>query len=67
MGTIDAFHVLFYKDIDSESYIRNQSNAAETKAAVQTEFSLHDIILHGLKDEVEQRREKNWKRKNRWY
>lgn len=63
MGTIDAFHVLFYKDIDSESYIRNQSNTAETKTAVQTEFSLHDIIIHGLKEEVEAKTRKELEKK----
>ena len=63
MGTIDAFHVLFYKDIDSECYIRNQSNTAETKAAPKTEFSLHDIIIHGLKDEVEEKTKAELKKK----
>ncbi|MBS7007007.1 homocysteine S-methyltransferase family protein [Anaerostipes sp.] len=53
MGTIDAFHVLFYKDIDSEDYIRSQSDAVQEKTQAKTEFSLHDIIIHGLKDEVE--------------
>lgn len=55
MGAIDAFHVLFYKDVDSERYIQNQSNTAAVKADTKTEFSLHDIIIHGLKDEVEAR------------
>lgn len=55
MGAIDAFHVLFYKDVDSERYIQNQSNTAAVKADAKTEFSLHDIIIHGLKDEVEAR------------
>ena len=53
MSTIDAFHVLFYKDIDSERYILNQSDAVQMKSETKTEFTLHDIIIHGLKDEVE--------------
>lgn len=56
MGTIDAFHVLFYKDVDSQIYIKNQSKDKDTKpAATQaaTSFSLKDVIIHGLKDEVE--------------
>lgn len=53
MSTIDAFHVLFYKDIDSERYILSQSDAVQTKTETKTEFTLHDIIIHGLKDEVE--------------
>lgn len=55
MGTIDAFHVLFYKDVDSQNYIKNQSKVKETKpvtAAATTNFTLKDVIIHGLKDEV---------------
>lgn len=55
MGTIDAFHVLFYKDVDSQNYIKNQSKDKETKpvtAAATTNFTLKDVIIHGLKDEV---------------
>lgn len=55
MSTIDAFHVLFYKDIDSQQYIKNQSQA-ETKTTVapaKAGFDLKEIIIHGLKDEVE--------------
>lgn len=56
MGTIDAFHVLFYKDVDSQIYIKNQSKDKEAKpaaAAATTNFTLKDVIIHGLKDEVE--------------
>ena len=55
MGTIDAFHVLFYKDVDSQNYIKNQSKDKETKpvtAAATTNFTLKDVIINGLKDEV---------------
>ena len=56
MGTIDAFHVLFYKDVDSQIYIKNQSKDKDAKpaaTATATSFSLKDVIIHGLKDEVE--------------
>lgn len=55
MGTIDAFHVLFYKDVDSQNYIKNQSKEAASPSRVQeASFTLRDIIIHGLKDEVKQ-------------
>lgn len=55
MGTIDAFHVLFYKDVDSQNYIKNQSKEAASPSRVQeSTFTLRDIIIHGLKDEVKQ-------------
>lgn len=55
MGTIDAFHVLFYKDVDSQNYIKNQSKEAVSPSRVQeSTFTLRDIIIHGLKDEVKQ-------------
>ena len=31
MGTIDAFHVLFYNDVDSQIYIQKQSGEAAVK------------------------------------
>lgn len=55
MGTIDAFHVLFYKDVDSQNYIKNQSKETASPSRVQeSTFTLRDIIIHGLKDEVKQ-------------
>lgn len=55
MGTIDAFHVLFYKDVDSQDYIKNQSKETASPLRVQeSTFTLRDIIIHGLKDEVKQ-------------
>ena len=54
MGTIDAFHVLFYKDVDGKDYIKKQSREIGTKESVNdTAFQLKDMILHGLKDEIE--------------
>lgn len=55
MGTIDAFHVLFCQDVDSQTYIEHQSEAVVSQAnAPAAVFSLKDIIVHGLKDEVAQ-------------
>lgn len=55
MGTIDAFHVLFYKDVDSQIYIKNQSQEkAKEPVAPAASFSLKDMIIRGLKDEVKQ-------------
>lgn len=55
MGSIDAFHVLFYKDVDSQNYIKNQSKETASPSRVQeSTFTLRDIIIHGLKDEVKQ-------------
>ena len=59
MGTIDAFHVLFYKDVDSQTYIKNQSKDKETKpatAAATTNFTLKDVIIHGLKERKSQKK-----------
>ena len=54
MGTIDAFHVLFYNDVDSQIYIQKQSGEAAVKTpAKEVSFELKDIIMRGLKDEVE--------------
>ena len=54
MGTIDAFHVLFYNDVDSQIYIQKQSREAAVKTpAKEVSFELKDIIMRGLKDEVE--------------
>ena len=41
--------------MDSQNYIKNQSKDKETKpvtAAATTNFTLKDVIIHGLKDEV---------------
>lgn len=55
MGTIDAFHVLFYKDVDSQNYIKSQSKETASPSRVkESTFTLRDIIIHGLKDEVKQ-------------
>lgn len=56
MDTIGAYNVINYTDVDSECYIRKQTNAMVEKTLQKTDvttFSLHDIILNGLKDEVE--------------
>ena len=56
MGTIDAFHVLFYKDVDSQTYIKTSPKIKkqnQPQRQLTTNFTLKDVIIHGLKDEVE--------------
>ncbi|MDQ0361780.1 homocysteine S-methyltransferase family protein [Breznakia pachnodae] len=54
MGTIDAFNVINYIDIDSEHYINKQSNQSKEQkvTATKTDFTLSEIIKKGLKEEV---------------
>lgn len=52
MSTIDAFNVLYNYDQDATNYIAHQSQV-ETKPVASSSFTLEDIVLHGLKDEVE--------------
>lgn len=51
MDTIDAFNVLYNYDQDAVKYINNQSNIT-TITQPTSNFNLHDIVIHGLKDEV---------------
>lgn len=53
MDTIDAYNVLYNYDVDSTRYIANQSQVDIPKAIVNTTFSLEDMIINGLKDEVQ--------------
>ena len=53
MDTIDAYNVLYNYDVDSTRYIANQSQVDTPKAIVNTTFSLEDMIINGLKDEVQ--------------
>ncbi|WP_028043217.1 homocysteine S-methyltransferase family protein [Candidatus Stoquefichus massiliensis] len=55
MGTIDAYNVLYNYDQDSTHYISNQSHTATIKPTTISSFSLQDMILHGLKDEVQEK------------
>lgn len=52
MAAIDAFNVLFNYDRDATNYIQKQSNQAITNQSKSSDFSLNDIIIHGLKEEV---------------
>lgn len=51
MSTIDAYNVLYNFDQESTHYISKQSQI-ETIKPTTTSFSLEDMIIHGLKDEV---------------
>lgn len=53
MGTIDAYNVLYYFDQESTRYISKQSQVQTIQPAVTSTFSLEDMIIHGLKDEVQ--------------
>lgn len=53
MDAIDAFNVLYNYDHDAINYIQKQSNHTTIPATSATEFTLEDIIIRGLKDEVE--------------
>ena len=52
MDAIDAFNVLYNYDQDATIYIQNQSNQTVTSIKNTTNFTLEDIIIRGLKDEV---------------
>lgn len=52
MATIDAFNVLYNYDQDAASYIEHQANQETVVKKDSTNFTLNEIILHGLKDEV---------------
>ena len=55
MGTIDAYQVLYNIDQESKDYIAHQSQTMITKPTSQTSFSLEDMIIHGLKDEIREK------------
>lgn len=52
MDAIDAFNVLYNYDQDATIYIQNQSNQTVASIKNTTDFTLEDIIIRGLKDEV---------------
>lgn len=53
MGTIDAYNVLYNYDQDSTHYISKQSQTETIQPMTTSSFSLQDMIIHGLKDEVQ--------------
>ena len=52
MGTIDAYNVLYNYDQDSSHYICKHAQQQVTQTTTSS-FSLKDMIIHGLKDEVQ--------------
>lgn len=52
MATIQAFNVLYNYDKDATTYISHQTNQTTLTTPTQSNFSLSEIIIHGLKDEV---------------
>ena len=60
MNTIDAFNVLYNYDRDATNYIQKQAQNQVVLPKQTTSFSLNDVVLHGLKDEV--KKAPNWKR-----
>lgn len=54
MDTIDAYNVLYDIDKESINYISKQS-LVQNKTSKSKEFSLEEMIIHGLKDEVQER------------
>lgn len=52
MVTIQAFNVLYNYDKDATTYINHQTNQTTLTTPTQSSFSLSEIIIHGLKDEV---------------
>ncbi len=53
MGTIDAYNVLYHLDKDSTHYIAKQSQVTTVAPLTTSSFTLEDMIIHGLKDEVQ--------------
>ena len=53
MDSIAAYNVLYNFDQDSSHYIAMQSNVQLETAKNPSTFTLEDMIIHGLKDEVQ--------------
>lgn len=63
MDTIDAYNVLYNIDQESIHYISKQSNV-QKEISKTKEFSLEEMIIHGLKDEVQEKTKELLKEKN---
>lgn len=63
MSTIDAFNVLYNYDKDATKYIQNQSQASTLSATHTSSFSLEEVVIHGIKDEVKKATEEALKEK----
>lgn len=64
MGTIDAYNVLYNHDKESTHYISKQSQVQTIKPISQTNFSLEEMIIHGLKEEVKEKTKEVLKEKD---
>lgn len=53
MNIIDAFNVLYNYDHDATNYIAHQSQVQMIQKVHTSSFSLEEIVMHGMKDEVE--------------
>ena len=63
MNTIDAFNVLYNYDLDASTYISRQSQVQVTTQKTSS-FSLEDVVMHGMKDEVKKATEDLLKEKD---
>ena len=63
MNTIDAFNVLYNYDLDASTYISRQSQVQVTTQKTSS-FSLEDVVMHGMKDEVKKTTEDLLKEKD---
>lgn len=63
MDTIDAYHVLYNIDKESIHYIENQSSI-QKETPVNKSYSLEEMILFGLKDEIKEKTKEELKEKD---
>lgn len=63
MNTIDAFNVLYNYDQDASTYIAHQSQV-QVFTQKTSSFSLEDVVMHGMKDEVKKTTEDLLKEKD---
>ena len=63
MNTIDAFNVLYNYDQDASTYIAHQSQV-QVVTQKTSSFSLEDVVMHGMKDEVKKATEDLLKEKD---
>lgn len=63
MNTIDAFNVLYNYDQDASTYIAHQSQV-QVVTQKSSSFSLEDVVMHGMKDEVKKATEDLLKEKD---
>ena len=63
MNAIDAFNVLYNYDQDASTYIAHQSQV-QVVTQKTSSFSLEDVVMHGMKDEVKKATEDLLKEKD---